>query len=183
MREPSSVQSTRSRSTILFRMIVLAGLLGATALDPLSAGAQQPPDDSAIVVATAKYYRRLHGRESALFDPRIVREMATLDVFAERPFPQRNVGVVKAIAMALGTSVLSVDDTGVCRPPACQLKGGDAVLRFGVPEVNGNRATIRVYQFIIGDERSDGSFGIIELLLARDRRGWRVAKRLSTQVT
>ena len=174
----------RRSSTILLRLILLAGLLGLTAPHPLSAGAQQPPDDSAIVVATAKYLRRLHRRETALFDPRVVPEAVTpLGVFAERPFPKRDVGVVKAISRTLGTSALAVNDSGVCRPPACQLKGGDSVLRFGVPVVNGNRATIRVYQFGIGDERTDGSLGIIELLLAHDRRGWRVAKRLSTLVT
>jgi hypothetical protein len=176
--------NARKRSPILLRLILLVGLFGLIAFHPRSAGAQQSPDDSAIVVATAKYYRRLHGRESARFDPRLVPETATVvDVFAERPFPRRNAGVVKAIARTLGTSVLAVDDTGVCRPPACQLKSGDAVLRFGVPAVTGDRATIRVYQFIIGDERSDGSFGIVELLLAHDRRGWRVAKRLSTLAT
>jgi hypothetical protein len=164
---------------------VLSGiLLGSAALLPAPSRAQQLPEDSAIVVATAKYVRRMLHSRSAQFDPRVIPDPTTgeLDVLSALPYPTRDPGVVKAITNVLSAAVWPLDSGDVCSESECKLKPHRLVLRFGPATLRGTEATIWVYSF-----QSDEALGVdvmgMQLLLTQRGAGWRVAKRLRRFVT
>jgi hypothetical protein len=162
---------------------VLSGiLLGLAILWPSSADAQPPPEDSAIVVATAKYIRRVMHAKSPQFDPRVIPDTGKPDVLIAFPYPKRDARVVKAIANILGAAVWPVDSGDGCPEGFCRLKPERVVLRFGPPTVNRTEATIWVYT-LESDEAGRVYVGMMQLLLTRDRAAWRVVKRIKTIAT
>ena len=161
------------------RAVALGIVLGAAALRPAPVGAQQLPEDSAIVVAMAKYVRpTIPPGSSVLFDPRVVPETSLkVDVLSPLPHPTRTAGTVNAVTEILHASVWPVDSTDVCSQSKCKLKADRFVLRFGPPEVRGDSATIWVYSFE-SDDAGKIYVGMTEFLLTCDKTEWRVLNRL-----
>jgi hypothetical protein len=160
------------------RAVVLGIVLRSAALRPAPLEAQQLPEDSAIVVATAKYIRPTIPPGSVQFDARVIPETSLkVDVLSAWPHPTRNAGTVNAVTEILSVSVWPVDSTDACSQSERKLKADRFVLRFGPPEVLGDSATIWVYTFE-SDGASGVNVGMTEFLLRRGGTEWRVVKRL-----